>query len=176
MQYLIYFILFFRLVISINTVRELDLEKYQGVWYQMYGNRFDQTFEKYSKCITADYTILPDENITIVNSQINLLNEFEEITGYAYYKNNVNSQLNPGELTVHLDGVPFDSPYWIIELGPVINGYYDWTFISDPFKLSLFILARDIDRFNKEYDTDILELIDNYGFDNIVKTSHDNCV
>ena len=141
MQYLIYFILFFRLVISINTVRELDLEKYQGVWYQMYGNRFDQTFEKYGKCITADYTILPDENITIVNSQINLLNEFEEITGYAYYKNNVNSQLNPGELTVHLDGVPFDSPYWIIELGPVVNGYYDWTFISDPFKLSLFIFV-----------------------------------
>lgn len=172
MLYLIYFLLFFQLASSINTVKELDLKKYQGMWYQMYGDRFDQTFEKYGKCITASYTILPNGNITILNSQISILNNLEQISGYAYYKNNS----NPGELTVHLEGVPHDSPYWIIELGPVIDGYYDWAFVSDPLKLSLFILARDVDRFNRDYDTYIVELIKDYGFNNVIKTSHDNCI
>ena len=53
MLYIIYFFLFLKLINSINTVRELELQKYQGRWYQIYGNVFDQTFEKFGKCITA---------------------------------------------------------------------------------------------------------------------------
>lgn len=176
MFYIIYFFLVLKLINSINTVKELDLQKYQGRWYQIYGNAFDQTFEKFGKCITAEYTIIPNQNITILNSQLNLLNNLEQISGYIYYKNKENSKLNPGKLTVHLEGVPYDSPYWIIELGPIIDGYYDWVFVSDPVKLSLFILARDVDRFNEDYDTYILELIKIYGFYNIIKTSQENCM
>jgi len=39
-----------------NTVETLDLEKYQGRWYQTYGNNFDQLFEKFSS------------NVSVVNS------------------------------------------------------------------------------------------------------------
>jgi 16S rRNA (uracil1498-N3)-methyltransferase len=52
-----------------ETVEILDLEKYQGRWYQIYGNDFDQLFEKFSSCITADYTLVPDGNVTVLNSQ-----------------------------------------------------------------------------------------------------------
>jgi lipocalin len=175
MFYLVYFLLFIKFVVSIDTVKELDLEKYQGKWYQMYSNRFVQTFEKYGKCIIADYSIISDGNIIILNSLQSLSNKSEQISGYAYYKNNINSKFKPGELTVHLDGVLFDSPYWIIELGPIIDQYYDWAFVSDPLKLSLFILARDINRFYKDYDSDVLKLIESYGFKNIIKTSQENC-
>jgi lipocalin len=175
MLYLVYFLLLVKFVVSIDTVKELDLEKYKGKWYQMYSNRFVQTFEKFGKCVVAEYTIVPNGNVTILNSQKSLLNNLEQITGYAYYKNEINSKLNPGELTVHLDGVPYDSPYWIIELGPIVDQYYDWTIISDPLKMSLFILARDVDRFYKNYDSDVLQLVKDYGFSNIIKTSQDNC-
>lgn len=39
--------------------------------------------------------------------------EFIEMGGYAYYKN----ESEPGKLTVHLDGVPVDAPYWVLALG-----------------------------------------------------------
>jgi lipocalin len=68
-----YIITLFQLIFS---VKELDLMKYQGRWYQVYGNRFDQTFEKYSKCITADYTINSNGTVAVLNSQLTNTNHF----------------------------------------------------------------------------------------------------
>ena len=34
---------------SYNYVKELDLEKYQGTWYEVYDDLFDETFQKQSK-------------------------------------------------------------------------------------------------------------------------------
>lgn len=51
--------------VSKNTVHTLDLEKYQGRWYQVYGNNFDQLFEKFSSCITADYTLNIGGNVSV---------------------------------------------------------------------------------------------------------------
>lgn len=39
--------------------------------------------------------------------------EVIKMDGYAYVKD----ASQPGKLTVHLDGVPFDAPYWILALG-----------------------------------------------------------
>ena len=50
--------------------------------------------------------------ISVLNSQLNKNNEIEKNNGYAYYKN----ISEPGQLNVHLDGVPVDSPYWIVKL------------------------------------------------------------
>ena len=83
-------VMLIQLVFSIETIKQLDLTKYQGRWYQVYGNRFDQTFEKYSKCITADYTINSNNTISVLNSQLTNTNNLEQITGYAYYKNVIN--------------------------------------------------------------------------------------
>ena len=33
--------------------------------------------------------------------------------GYAYYKD----KSEPGKLTVHLNGLPLDAPYWVVALG-----------------------------------------------------------
>jgi hypothetical protein len=84
----------------------------------------------------------------------------------------------PGELTVHLNGVPHDAPYWVYNLGPENsenNDYYDWAIVSDPLKLSLFVLARDVDYYYENYDSEVLEILNEYDFDNLVTVSHDDC-
>ena len=120
---------FFANSLSKNTVETLDLEKYQGRWYQIYGNNFDQLFEKFASCITADYTLVPNGNVTVLNSQYEDLNGIEQIKGYAYYSYNSDPKMYPGELTVHLDGVPVDSPYWVVKLGEELNGQYQYSII-----------------------------------------------
>jgi len=157
------------------TVQTLDLEKYQGRWYQIYGNNFDQLFEKYSSCITADYTLVPNGNVSVLNSQYEKYNGIEQIEGYAYYGDNIDPNLHPGELTVHLNGVPHDAPYWVYNLGPESNGLYDWSIVSDPLQLSLFVLARDVDIYYEEYDSEVIEILQSYGFDKLVTVEHDNC-
>ena len=124
----ILFSYFFVNSIAKNTVETLDLEKYQGRWYQIYGNDFDQLFEKFSSCITADYAIMPAGNVSVVNSQYEKINGLDQIEGYAYYAYTSDPKLYPGELMVHLDGVPHDAPYWVYNLGPENdNNYYDVT-------------------------------------------------
>ncbi len=38
---------------------------------------------------------------------------------------------------------------WILAVGPVINAQYQWAVVSDNFNATLFILARDVDTYNK---------------------------
>ena len=53
---------------SLQTVSELDVNKYIGLWYQMYAdNIVYNTFEKNSFCDTAKYTIQSDGNIGLHN-------------------------------------------------------------------------------------------------------------
>jgi apolipoprotein D and lipocalin family protein len=158
------------------TVKTLDLEKYSGRWYQVYGNNFDQLFEKFCTCITADYKIEPTGNVSVINSQYNK-DHLEQIYGYAYYSSsNPNPKLFPGQLTVHLDGVPRDAPYWVYNLGPELNNLYEWSIVSDPLKISLFVLARDVDRYFENYDEQVQNILTDYGFYNLVKVEHENCV
>jgi lipocalin len=178
--FLIFFELFFKLSFSFNLikpVKDLNLSKYEFRWYQIYGNRFVESFQHFGKCITADYTINSNSTVSILNSEYSLKNELEQIRGYAYYKYDILGKRSSGDLTVHLDGVPYDSPYWVIQLGIEIDSLYDWAIVTDSLGLSLFVLARDVDRFNSEYNNYVLELLDEYGYDydNIVKVSHLDC-
>lgn len=174
-KFLSIFLLFQKAFSNLSTVKELNLEKYEKRWYQVYGNKFDQTFQKYGNCITADYHIIPNGNVSVLNSEYSVTNKLEQITGYAYYSNDFDSRLNQGALKVHLDGVSHDSPYWVVNLGPVINYYYDWAIVTDPIKLSLFVLARDVNRFYIDYDTHVSEILDGYGYNNVINISHTNC-
>lgn len=158
-----------------GTVTSLDLDNYDGRWYQIYGNKFDQLFEKFASCITADYTLNPGGNVSVLNSQYED-NEIVQINGYAYYSSsNKNPKQFPGQLTVHLDGVSRDSPYWVYDLGPQTNEQYEWAIVSDPVFLSLFVLARNVDTFYQDYNSEVLTILDDYGFDDLVTVNHNNC-
>lgn len=161
----------------IDTVSTFDLTKYLGRWYQVYVNEYDEFFRGESHCNTADYTIVSEQNISVLNSQYSTLDELEQITGYLYYSKRIDPYIEPGKLNVHLSSVyvDIDIPYWIYELGPEYDGMYEWSIVSDPEKLLLFVLTRDIDRFYENYNYDVLEILNIDGFGIPVEISHESC-
>tara|TARA_B100000925_G_scaffold291759_1_gene281229 strand:+ start:3485 stop:4015 length:531 start_codon:yes stop_codon:yes gene_type:complete len=141
-----------------KAVDELDLTKYDGFWYQVYGDSFNKLFQGNGKCSTAQYKLIDDE-VSVLNSQIDENNEEDEISGYAYYKD----EDCCGYLTVLLDGTP-EAPYWVLELGPIVNEKYDYSIVSDNKALSLYVLTRDVNRFYQSYDTIVLDSLEDFGF------------
>lgn len=143
-----------------DTVSELNVNQYTGHWYQVYGAPTNVIFQGYGECITADYDLLDNGNVGVLNSQINENHELETISGYAYYKN----ASEPGKLTVHLEGVPTDAPYWVVKLGEVIDDEYQYSIITTPSGVSLWVLVRDIDIFYESYDEEVRDFLDEYNF------------
>ena len=141
-----------------ETVNELDVNKYLGNWYQIYGAPTNVIFQGYGKCITAQYELLQNGSISVVNSQLNSVNKLDQISGYAYYTNTS----EPGQLTVHLDDVPIDSPYWVVKLGEIIDEQYQYSIITTPSGISLWVLTRDVNIFLNKYDNEVNQyLVDN---------------
>lgn len=162
---------FFLIVNSNNftPVTELDLPKYMGHWFQVYASPIDYTFQGYGKCMAADYQILGENNVSVLNTQYNKNNQFEQISGYAFYKD----VSKPGELSVTLEGVPVVAPYWVLQLGKVINDKYQYSIVSVPIGHSLWVLARNVEDFFAIYDDDVIAFLDEYKF-NYIKVEQ-NC-
>ena len=132
---------------NFTTVTELDLNKYIGHWHQVYAAPFDYVFQGYGKCITADYQVIGTNNVSVLNAQYNRDNEYQEIKGYAFYKD----VSKPGQLSVVLDGVATVAPYWVLKLGNIVNGNYQYSIISVPYGPSLWVLSRNVLQFFKLY-------------------------
>jgi lipocalin len=145
---------------NFTTVSELDLPKYMGHWFQVYAAPFDYTFEGYGKCMTADYKILDVNNVSVLNSQYNKKNELQQISGYAFYKD----LSKPGQLSVTLEGVPLVAPYWVLELGKIVNDEYQYSIISVPVGPSLWVLARNVEEFFSLFNDDVVKFLDEYKF------------
>jgi lipocalin len=143
-----------------TTINDLDLTSYLGHWYQIYGAPTNSIFQGYGKCITADYGLLDNGYVSVLNSQLDKNNEIEKINGYAYYKNNSEQ----GQLTVHLEGVPVDAPYWIVKLGEIVDNQYQYSIITTPSGISLWVLTRDINKFKELYDSEVKEFLEEYNF------------
>jgi len=150
-----------------ETVNELDVEKYTGRWYQVLGAPTNEIFQGYGTCLTADYGILPNGSVSVLNSQLDKSGNLEQIAGYAYYKN----VSEPGKLTVYLQGTPFDGPYWIVKLGEIKNEQYQYSIITVPSKISLWVIARDVQDFYNEYYKTVVNYLDSqhYHYEKIVQ-------
>ena len=161
-MYILYLLLSFA-VISYSSeykaVDYLDLEKYTGKWYQVYQDKFNKLFQGNGRCSTATYSIIDTNNVSVFNEQINMKNEYDTIKGNAYYKNDDCC----GYLTVLLEGTP-EAPYWVLELGPVVDEFYDYSIVSDNKALSLYVLTRNVERFYKLYNDKVLISLEEFGF------------
>lgn len=153
-----------------NTVEELNVQTYLGHWTNIYASPTNFIFQGYGKCLTADYGLLDDGTISVVNKQIDENNQPEVISGYAYYKNSS----EPGKLNVHFDGVPVDGPYWVVKLGEVVNNQYQYSIVTAPSGVSLWVLVRDLDTYYKYYDDEVKNFLDDYEF-KYITISQDNC-
>ena len=74
------------------------------------------------------------------------------------------SPCQPGQLSLKLDNVPFTGSYWVLALGPIVGGLYQWSVVSDKSGATLFILARDPATFKKQYEKSVLRIVEKLGF------------
>lgn len=157
-----------------SPVEILDLDMYVGRWYEVYQDKFDMTFQGEGKCAVADYTLEKDK-VSVLNSQVDKYGKVDQISGYAFYENGNSG----GELSVKLEGVPKSAPYWVVELGPIIDNEYQYSIVSDDKRLSLFVLARNVTNFYSDYDKQVQKSLNNMGFNKLLNKPivmiQDNC-
>lgn len=73
-------------------VKNFDINKYLGTWYEI--ARIDNRFERNLKNVKAEYILLQNNKIKIINSGYDTKNEKNRtITGYGYIKNKNLAQL-----------------------------------------------------------------------------------
>lgn len=179
-------------------VQEVDIQQYLGHWYQAYSDlAVTATFENSSYCVTADYGLNTNGTISVWNRerQYSVDGPERQIFGWAQASN----ESAPGELTVHLQGTgssqdrscdstnascitagsatssSFGAPYWIFELGPPVPGpnntaEYAYSVVSDPFHLTLFVLARNLTEFAANWSAGVLERLAAAGYTNFLNT------
>lgn len=125
----------------------------------MYANFLVKyTFELGGVCVTADYGLLPDGSGVSVHNAQNILKPNGTTTiinGQATAKN----ASEPGKLTVTFNSVPFPGSYWIVKLGPIEGGEYQFSIVTDAYAITLFILARDPATFAEKYEKEVMEFV-----------------
>ena len=115
------------------VVAHVDTKKYLGKWYEI--ARYPHSFEENCYAVTADYTLLDDGSIQVINRCLEggLDGELKEAFGKASI---VDSQSNAKlEVTFFW---PFSGDYWIIDL----DENYQYAVVSEPDRQYLWILSR----------------------------------
>ena len=116
-----------------TVVSYVDLTRYVGRWYEI--ARYPTSFQADCVSSTADYTARPDGTIGVFNTCLaadgSVVSTIEGSASVVDPKTNA-------KLTVTFPGVPFPADYWIIDLGQD----YEYAVVSDPLRLTLFILSR----------------------------------
>ena len=136
------------------TVESVDLERYQGLWYEI--ARYPNWFEQNCVGTTAEYTILPDGRVEVVNTCLDtsLDGPARDIRGSA-------RSVDPGnaKLKVSFFG-PFEGDYWILDLGED----YEYAVVGEPSRKFFWILSR---RPTLDEDTldMIIEMMPEWGYD-----------
>jgi len=150
----------------LKTVDKMDLNKYMGTWYEI--ARFDHSFEKGLKCVSANYTLRDDGRVTVINKGI------DEISGKERSAKGIAKipDLNfPGILKVSFFR-PFWGNYYIIDL----DENYEWVLIGEPSRNYLWILSRDRS-IKKETYSSLIRTAQENGFDtNLLLEIEQNCL
>ena len=115
---------------SPRAVENFDVARYMGSWYEI--ARLPQWFERNMNAVKAEYTLLPDGTVKIVNSGIKN-GEMKRVEGVARFK----GWKMIGSLEVTFDK-HFYSDYRIIRLAPD----YHYAIVTGKKKDSLWILSR----------------------------------
>ena len=148
---------------GVHPVKEFDLNKYLGTWYEI--ARLDHSFERELERVTAQYSLRDDGGVRVINKGFSITeNKWKEAEGKAYF---VRSR-NEGYLKVSFFG-PFYGSYIVFELD---RERYQYAFVSGPDTSYLWLLSRTptvskelVDRFVKRskelgFDTDNLIFVD----------------
>merc|ERR1711976_17090 len=153
---------------AIETVPELDVENYIGRWYTVYANRLAGfTFGSPDPvCITATYGVYNASAITVYNNGRDATGDgpVNFICGHAY------RTTEPGKLLVQFVGRDYFGNYWVSKLGPKgEDNLYEFSVVSGAStQSSLFVLARDPVAFAEKYEAEVLEFLEELGFNSFL--------
>lgn len=122
-----------RSMIDKTVVKELDLQRYLGRWYEI--ARYDHSFERGLVGVTANYSMRDDGKIKVVNGGYkgSLDGEFSEAIGKAKIPNTD----IPSKLKVSFFWI-FYGDYFVLEL----DKDYQWAVIGSSSDKYLWILSR----------------------------------
>lgn len=152
-----------------QPLEEVDTEAYLGRWFQTYASfTVKFSFELGGNCVTADYAATSVPGVISVTNTVRLFKRWPvRVNGFA-----AQSQQTDGALSVAFFGnsdpaqATFNEPgnYWILKLGPMVEGKYDWAIVSDSTQNQLYVLTRDVARFREQYEEDVLQDVKDFGF------------
>lgn len=118
---------------GVTPVKNVDTDKYLGKWYEI--ARFDHKFERGLSKVTAEYSMMDDGGIKVVNRGYKAKeNEWSEADGKAY----LIGDEGEGHLKVSFFG-PFYSSYVVFGLD---EKDYQWSYVTGYNKNYLWFLSR----------------------------------
>lgn len=137
----------------LQTVEKVDLEKYLGTWYEI--ARYEHFFEKDCKNVSANYSMLDEETIKVINRCTKITtNEKKEALGRAYATDTTNSKLRVSFFR------PFYGDYWVL----MLDEKYEYAVVGTPSREYLWILARN-SKLDEKIKNEILQKLPTLGFD-----------
>ena len=144
-------------MIDNKAVQNLEIDKFLGSWYEI--ARFDHRFERDLVGVKANYSIMENGKIKVVNSGYKggFDGEFKNIEGKAKIPDPVNK---PGNLKVSFFWI-FYSDYLVIEIDEI---NYEWAVIGSSSPNYLWILSRTPEMNPKIYKS-LLEKIAKRSYD-----------
>jgi len=138
-----------------KTVEYVDIPRYMGTWYEI--AKFPQWFEKGLVGVTANYTLLPNGKVRVINS--GYIKDFNGKLKVANGKAKVVDKKTNAKLKVSFFW-PFYGDYWILELGKD----YEYAVVGDNSRKYLWILSRTTQMEETLYN-ELLARIKSKGFD-----------
>ena len=137
------------------TAVDVDLERYAGKWYEI--GRYGLFFEMGLTNVTAEYTLMEDGMIQVVNQGFYGSPEGlkSSIKGTAYPPNPEET----GKLLVRFFST-FESDYWVIDLD---EENYSYAIVSQPSRQFLWILSRT-PKMDKEIYNALIEKLKSWDF------------
>jgi apolipoprotein D and lipocalin family protein len=118
---------------SITPVKQFDVSRYLGKWYEI--ARLDHPFERGLEQVSAEYTLLDNGRIKVVNRGFSTVkNEWKEAVGKAYLA----GETDEGYLKVSFFG-PFYGSYVVFGLE---EQDYQYAYVSGPSHNYLWLLSR----------------------------------
>lgn len=142
-------------MIDKTVVKQLDLKKYMGTWYEL--ARYDHRFERGMEGVTATYSFREDGKIKVANRGYkgSLNGPVSEAIGKA----KVPDKNEPGKLKVSFFWI-FYGDYFVLDL----DENYQWALIGSSSDKYLWILSRT-PHVSDELYNEFLEKLSKRGYD-----------
>jgi lipocalin len=142
-------------MIELKTVEYVDLKRYLGTWFEI--ARFTHRFEKGLVGVTANYSLLPNGEVRVLNTghEQDLNGKLKTAKGKAKV---VDLKTN-AKLRVSFFW-PFAGDYWILELGKD----YEYALVGEESRNYLWILSRT-PQMDKSVYNELIARAKDKGFD-----------